>query len=119
MSTDEVLLLDFWVSPFAMRVKIALAEKGVEYEAQEENLLGAKSELLLKSNPIYKKVPVLLHNGKPLCESTIIVSYIDEKWPTPALLPPCAYSKSVARFWADYAEKKVILSSISAEIGSH
>jgi len=99
--------LEFWASPFAMRVKIALAEKGIEYESQEEDLMGGKSELLLKSNPIYKKVPVLLHNGKPICESIIILSYIEETWPTPALLPECAYGKSVARFWADYADKKV------------
>lgn len=107
MSTDELVLLDFWASPFAMRVKIALAEKGVKYESQEENLLGGKSELLLKSNPIYKKVPVLLHNGKPICESIVILSYVEENWPCPSLLPPCAYGKSVARFWADYADKKI------------
>ncbi|ONK71791.1 uncharacterized protein A4U43_C04F12420 [Asparagus officinalis] len=107
MSADELLLLDFWASPFAMRVKIALAEKGVEFKSQEENLLGGKSELLLNSNPVHKKVPVLLHDGKPVLESSIIVSYVDEKWPTPALLPERAYERSVARFWADFSDKKV------------
>ncbi|PIA63914.1 hypothetical protein AQUCO_00201319v1 [Aquilegia coerulea] len=107
MSNDEVILLDFWVSPFAVRAKIALAEKGVEFEARQEDLLGTKSDLLLTSNPIYKKVPVLLHNGKVVNESSIIVSYIDEVWPTPALLPPCAYGRATARFWADYVDKKV------------
>lgn len=109
MADKELVLLDCGVSPFCMRVKIALAEKGVEnYKAiPEENLLTAKSELLLRSNPIYKKVPVLLHNGKPLCESTIIVSYIDETWPSPPLLPPCAYGRAQARFWADFIDKKV------------
>ncbi|KAF6144569.1 hypothetical protein GIB67_006061 [Kingdonia uniflora] len=108
MSTDKVILLDFWVSPFSLRPKIALAEKSVEFEIKEEaDLLGNKSDLLLQSNPIYGKVPVLIHKGKPICESTIIVSYIDETWPTPALLPPCAYGKSTARFWADYIDKKL------------
>ncbi|GKV20322.1 hypothetical protein SLEP1_g30467 [Rubroshorea leprosula] len=72
MSKDYVLLLDFWASPFCMRAKVALAEKGVAYEAREEDLFGGKSELLLKPNPICQKVPVLFHNGKPLCESTVI-----------------------------------------------
>ncbi|KAL8510586.1 hypothetical protein ACS0TY_017418 [Phlomoides rotata] len=33
---DELTLLDFWSSPFAMRVRIALKEKGLEYESMEE-----------------------------------------------------------------------------------
>ncbi|OVA14281.1 Glutathione S-transferase [Macleaya cordata] len=107
MSKDEVILLDFWVSPFAIRAKIALEEKGVEFEAREEDLLGNKSELLLKSNPVYKKVPVLLRNGKPVSESSIIVSFIDEAWPSPPFLTPCPYERSVARFWADFIDKKL------------
>ncbi|OAY73243.1 putative glutathione S-transferase parA [Ananas comosus] len=72
-----VKLLDAWVSPFGQRVRIALAEKGVEYEYVEENL-AEKSRLLLESNPVHKKIPVLIHDGKPVCESLIIVEYIDE-----------------------------------------
>lgn len=104
---DEVVLLDCWASPFCMRAKIALAEKGVDFEVRAEDLFGGKSDLLLNSNPIYKKVPVLLHNGKPLCESTVIVGYIDETWPSPPLLPSCAYQRAQARFWADFIDKKV------------
>ncbi|KAM7278851.1 hypothetical protein ACFE04_005985 [Oxalis oulophora] len=106
--SDELLLLDYWVSPFCMRARIALNEKGVSYETQEEDLFSGKSELLLTSNPIHQKVPVLLHNGKAVSESTIIVSYIDETWDSPPhLLPPCAFGKSQARFWADFIDKKV------------
>ncbi|XVF31551.1 hypothetical protein REPUB_Repub17cG0000400 [Reevesia pubescens] len=107
MSKEELVILDCWVSPFCMRVKIALTEKGLEYEARAEDLCGGKSELLLNSNPIHKKVPVFLHNSKPLCESTIIVNYIDETWPSPPLLPSCAYGRAQARFWADFIDKKV------------
>ncbi|GFS35284.1 glutathione S-transferase TAU 19 [Actinidia rufa] len=107
MSTGDVVVLDFWVSPFCLRVKMALAEKGVAYETQEEDLFGGKSELLVKSNPIYQKVPVLLHGGKAVCESTNILSYIDETWPSPPLLPPCTYGRAQARFWADFIDKKV------------
>ncbi|KAK9088915.1 hypothetical protein Scep_027997 [Stephania cephalantha] len=104
---DEVILLDFWASPFAMRVKIALAEKGIKFEAREEDIMAGKSELLLNSNPLHKKVPVLLHYGKPICESAIIVSYIDEVWPFPAMLPTCYYARAQARFWADFVDKKL------------
>ncbi|XP_049357849.1 glutathione S-transferase U20-like [Solanum verrucosum] len=108
MSKDELRLLDFWASPFCMRVKIALSEKGVAYASQEEDLFGGKSDVLLKSNPIYEKVPVLLDNGKPIVESNNIVYYIDDKYPSPnPLLPSCAYGRSRARFWADFIDKKI------------
>ncbi|KAH9707154.1 glutathione s-transferase gstu1-related [Citrus sinensis] len=84
MSKGEVVLSDCWASPFCLRAKIALAEKGFEYEARAENLFGGKSDLLLKSNPIYKKVPT---------------------WPSPPLLPSCASERAKARFWADFIEK--------------
>ncbi|CAL9042873.1 unnamed protein product [Musa banksii] len=108
VDTKGVVLLDFWVSPFGQRCRIALAEKGVEYEYREENLLGDKSPLLLESNPVYKKVPVLIHDGKPVCESLLIVQYIDEWWPHRApLLPADPYARAHARFWADFIDKKV------------
>lgn len=104
---DCVVILGFWASPFTMRAKIALEEKGVGFEATEEDLCGNKSELLLKSNPIYKKVPVLIHGDKAVCESIVILNYIEEAWPSPSLLPTCPYQRSQARFWADYIDKKV------------
>ncbi|MCL7042700.1 hypothetical protein MKW94_024363, partial [Papaver nudicaule] len=103
---DEVILLDFWPSMFGMRVRIALAEKGVKYEYREENLRD-KSPLLLEMNPIHKKIPVLVHNGKPITESRIIVEYIDEVWSDKSpLLPTDPYQQSQAKFWADYIDKK-------------
>lgn len=116
MSKEEVIILDCSLSPFCSRIKIALNEKGVSYECREEDLFGwkgGKSDLLLKSNPIYKKVPVLLHNDKPLNESSIIVNYIDETWPSSSpLLPSSPYERAQARFWIDYIDKKVCFSLI-------
>ncbi|XP_061337079.1 glutathione S-transferase 3-like isoform X1 [Gastrolobium bilobum] len=106
--SDEVVLLDFNLSMFGIRVRIALAEKGIKYEHKEEDLVNTKSALLLQMNPIHKKIPVLIHNGKPICESLIIVEYIDEVWKdkTP-LLPTDPYQRAQARFWADFVDKKV------------
>jgi glutathione S-transferase len=36
MAGDQVTLLNFWASPCGMRLRIALAEKGVKYEYNEE-----------------------------------------------------------------------------------
>ncbi|XP_054815264.1 glutathione S-transferase 3-like isoform X2 [Prosopis cineraria] len=105
----EVVLLDATLSAFSMRARIALAEKGIEYEKKEQDLVN-KSPELLQMNPIHKKVPVLVHNGKPVCESLIIVQYIDEVWKDKGnpLLPSDPYTRSQARFWADFADKKVV-----------
>ncbi|QCD96032.1 glutathione S-transferase 3-like [Vigna unguiculata] len=103
----EVVLLDTWGSMFGMRAWIALEEKGVKYERKEENLSN-KSPLLLQMNPIHKKIPVLIHNGKPVTESAIIVQYIDEVWNhNPSLMPSDPYERAQARFWVDYIDAKV------------
>ncbi|CAN6194699.1 unnamed protein product [Urochloa humidicola] len=102
----SLVLLDFWVSPFGQRCRIALAEKGIPYEYSEQELLGTKSDLLLRSNPIHKKIPVLLHNDRPICESLIILNYLEDAFPNAkALLPADPYARAQARFWASYADK--------------
>ncbi|XP_059277072.1 probable glutathione S-transferase parC [Lycium ferocissimum] len=105
--TNEAVLLDTYVSVFGMRVRIALAEKGIQYEYKEQDLSN-KSSLLLQMNPIHKKIPVLVHNGKPICESLIIVQYIDEVWKDKSpLMPSDPYKRAQARFWADFIDKKI------------
>nr|XP_011460875.1 PREDICTED: glutathione S-transferase 3-like isoform X2 [Fragaria vesca subsp. vesca] len=105
---EEVVVLGLWSSMIAMRTRVALAEKGVEYEYREEDLRN-KTSLLLEMNPIHKKIPVLIHNGKPVCESANIVQYIDEAWKDkgPALLPSDPYERAQARFWVDYIDKNI------------
>jgi len=103
-----VVLLNCFVSPFGNRVRIALTKKGVEHEVTAENMVQ-KSALLLASNPIHAKVPVLLVAGKPVCESLVILEFIDEAFATTGqqLLPADPYARASARFWASYVDTKV------------
>ncbi|XP_057436916.1 probable glutathione S-transferase [Lotus japonicus] len=103
---EDVKLLGLG-SPFVCRVQIALKFKGVGYKFLEENLRN-KSDLLLKYNPVHKKVPVFVHNEKPIAESLVILEYIDETWKSNPILPSDPYQRAIARFWSKFIDDKCV-----------
>lgn len=105
---NRVVLHGAWASPYVKGVELALRVKGIPFEYVEEDLKN-KSPLLLSYNPVYKKVPVLVHNGKPISESLLIIHYIDETWNKtgPSLLPNDPYKRAQIRFWATFLHQQV------------
>jgi RNA polymerase-associated protein len=80
-----VKLVDAARCPYCARVRIALAEKGIEPETVEVDLAD-RPQWLFELNPPHGRVPVL-DDGFTLPESEVIMAYLEERYPEPPLLP--------------------------------
>ncbi|RWR75775.1 putative glutathione S-transferase [Cinnamomum micranthum f. kanehirae] len=105
MGEGEVKLFRTWSSAYGLRITWAPKLKGIHYENIDEDLSN-KSPLLLMYNPIHKKIPVLLHNGKAIAESAVILEYIDETWKKNPILPQDPHERAMARFIAKFGDDK-------------
>ncbi|XP_050385461.1 probable glutathione S-transferase [Argentina anserina] len=103
----EVKLFRTWSSPFSLRIVWALKLKDVQYDTIFEDLSN-KSPLLLQYNPVHKKIPVLVHNGKAVAESFVILEYIEETWKHNPFLSEDPHERAAARFWAKFGDEKVL-----------
>jgi glutathione S-transferase len=82
--------------PYAARVRIVLAEKGIEFEPVEIDLSDRPAWLYGK-NPA-GRVPVIEEeDGRPLPESAVIMEFLEERYPEPALLPPDPADRAFVR----------------------
>jgi glutathione S-transferase len=83
----------------AQKVRIALKEKGVE---AKENVLTLQGD---QNDPAYIKlnpngvVPTLVHDGKVIIESSLILYYIDDAFPEPPLMPKAPVARHRVRLY--------------------
>jgi glutathione S-transferase len=96
------------LSPYARKVKIVLYEKGIAFERVFVALTAMRegdAELaeLAASSPRLE-VPCLVDGAFRLFDSTIIVDYIDDKWPERPMLPPGAEDRARARMAEELAD---------------
>ena len=82
------------LSPYYNKVKIALLEKGVNF--QEVLTSPSQEDWLLEKSPM-GKVPFVEINGHPLAESTVILEWLEDAYPTASLLPPTPNGRALAR----------------------
>jgi glutathione S-transferase len=81
--------------PYCARARIALAEKKVEYEVVEIDLSDRPAWIYEKNET--GRVPVLEEDAWILPESSVILEYLEERYPDPPLLPADAADRAAAR----------------------
>lgn len=93
-------LYDYYRSSCSYRVRIALNLKSLSYEVIPVHLVNNGGEQhLAKYKAINPQaiVPSLDTDDGIITQSLAIIDYLDEVYPTPALLPNAAYDRSVVR----------------------
>jgi glutathione S-transferase len=84
--------------PYAARARITLAEKGLDYDAVEIDL-DDRPAWLYEKNPL-GRVPVYEEDGGfVLPESEVIMEYLEERYPEPALWPADPAERALGRLW--------------------
>jgi glutathione S-transferase len=90
-----ITLYDADRCPYCARVRIVLAEKGIEYETVEIDL-DDRPAWIYEKNPT-GRVPVLEEGAFVLPESAVIDEYLEERYPEPALWPADPGERSLGR----------------------
>ena len=95
-----ITLYHFNVSTCSQKVRLVLAEKGLDYESRDVNLLagGQHEPEYAKLNPNHV-VPTLIHEGGVFIESTLINEYLDDAFPETPLRPANAAGRHAMRLW--------------------
>jgi len=83
--------------PYCARVRIVLAEKNVEYETVEVDLTNRPAWIYEKNST--GRVPVVEEEAWLLPESAVIMEYLEERYPEPALLAADPADRALARLW--------------------
>lgn len=93
-------LYHYWSSVCSVKARIALAEKGLDWTSHHVDIFAGDQltpeYLALNPNAV---VPTLVHDGRPIIESTVIIEYLDEVFPDPPLTPRDPYDRALMRIF--------------------
>jgi len=94
-------LLDGGRAPNPRRVRVFLAEKGIELpmESVDMGALGHKDEAVTQHNPLQRLPVLVLDDGTALCESVAICRYIEEMHPESPLMGIDALDRARVEMW--------------------
>ena len=100
-----MLLYEAPGSPYAQKIKIALREKSVPFDVELPESLGTgRTDGPFGLDNPRTQVPVLVDGQTRIFDSTIILEYIEERWPDPPLLPRSPQARAAARMTEDVCD---------------
>jgi glutathione S-transferase len=87
---------------------VCLLEKQLPFESRYVDLLELQQHAseFLQLNP-KGQVPVLVHEGRVMTETGLVLQYLEDAFPTLALLPPSLAARYQVHFWLKYAEERI------------
>jgi glutathione S-transferase len=97
-----ITLCGFSISNYYNKVKLALLEKGVPFQ-EERVMTGSKDEAVLAASPL-GKVPFIRTPQGALCESQVIVDWIEAAYPNPPLVPADPFAAAKVRELATFID---------------
>ena len=98
-----LVVYDHPLSPYAQKVKIMLLEKGVEFTTQMPDAIGsgATGGRFADASP-RGEVPALVEDEDVrVFDSSVIIEYIEDRWPEPAMLPATPLERARVRMLED------------------
>jgi glutathione S-transferase len=100
-----IKLYTFPLSTNSRKVRIALLEKGLEFERINVDLTKReqKNPDYLRVHP-FGQVPALDDEGFIIYDSTIINEYLEDEYPYPALMPKDSEGRARARLMEDFCD---------------
>lgn len=90
------------ISNYYNKVKLALLEKNLPF-TEERVDTHSTDEAVLSCSPL-GKIPFLRTDEGALCESQVILDYIEARWPEPPLMPTGAYAQAKVREITTYLD---------------
>jgi glutathione S-transferase len=100
-----IALYEFPVSPFCEKVRRILHVKGIPYRTEKVPLMATRG-WYRRINPA-SKVPVIVHEGRVVSDSTTIAHYLERAFPTPALLPKDPAARALCHVLEDWADESL------------
>jgi len=105
VSNPNITIVGSYLSPYVRKVLVCLDLKGLAYQI-DPIVPYFGNDSFSQISPL-RRIPVLIDDQVTLSDSTVICEYLEERFPTPALLPSTPQHRAQARWLEEYADTRM------------